>query len=203
MRLHVIGNSHVWTIVGWESFAGTHESVRMESTSDGLTLIGIAVTGATAHNMVEDASSTGSRTKVLAFLDSEPDRRKRVLAVLGDVDLRSHVHGAVMLRETLARYLSFLRSISDRPDVECLMVSSITGHHAVIADRMEDVGLWNLLLEQACLSNGWTYVDLFTPGEGMGQLNGLPHENHLEPKARTPILRSIIRAVDRSGEAGC
>lgn len=199
MRLYVLGNSHAWTLLGWDEHAGTHESVRIESTVDDLDLIGIAVTGATAHNLIEDTSSTGGGPKARALLDSDPDPAKRVLAVFGDVDLRSHVRGEGMLASTLSRYLSFLESIAARPDVTRLLVSSVTGHHAVLVDRAEDVARWNALLERACLDRGWTYVDLFTPGEGMAQLNGLSHENHLEPGAQVPLLAAVRRSL-RQGE---
>lgn len=188
--LLVVGNSHVWTVCGWTGTCA-RDSTPISGSFDGLEVLGLAVTGGTAHNLSEPSSSTGAGRKVAEFLREKGAELggPPVLSVFGDVDLRSHVVNEEMLGHTLARYCSYLRGlVQDGSIGGRLLVSSVTGAHSVLEDVLARVLLWNALLRGSCAAEGWTYVDLFTPFIGTPSVDG---NNHLGD-AEGAVMRSAV-----------
>lgn len=213
MRLYVFGNSHVWTLFDWNAVAGRDSAILRSSAGD-VELVGMAVTGATAHNLGEDGSSTQAGPKLREMLDADPDPEKSLLVVFGEVDCSTHVghHGVgdgSAIVGTWGRYEQALRDIDSRPDVRHMLVASTIPHHANFrpAMRAEIAAIsivWNSEVRSMCGRLGWTYVDLydrFLGPDGVYARKGLDEgaeQNHLHQDERAGMVEAVLEALPRA-----
>jgi hypothetical protein len=98
-NVHAIGDSHVLHMGGLFFTYHIHDA---------------EMQGATAHNLIEDFSSTKSKKRlnlVLSWLDPTKDH---VLMCFGEVDCRLHIRSDEMVKATVERYTQAIKSVVNR-----------------------------------------------------------------------------------------
>lgn len=94
-KIHAIGDSHVLHMGGlYYAHHICDENLQ----------------GATAHNLVEEHSTTRSREKLFKILDYI-DLGTPVIMCFGEVDCRLHLRSKAMVQDTVSRYISVLNEI--------------------------------------------------------------------------------------------
>lgn len=96
-RVHAIGDSHVLHMGGLFRVLHIHDS---------------QLQGATAHNLCEPHSSTGSRRKLFAYLDTLDPSEDILLLSFGEVDCRLHLKNSEMVKATVERYMGVIDEVT-------------------------------------------------------------------------------------------
>lgn len=161
--VHAIGDSHTEALQGVSPFVATW------------------LGGATAYNLGNDSSSTGSKEKLEKALNAVRRRSDVVLIIVGEIDCRIHIYDQFMRRggaepvealidETIKRYGTVLRSVKARGYRVIVHSVPAAAHEeniynaAFYADeptRAEIVRTYNERLSGWCLKNGFEYLDMY------------------------------------------
>ena len=133
--------------------------------------------GATAHNLIEERSSTDSKRKLAAYLDTLDPERDIILMSFGEVDCRLHIRDDAGVKATVERYTQAIENVRARGFR--VIVHGVIGavpqdntwrqaDYPDAATRGHIVLAFNAALSTWCEENGVGFLDLgVADGDGV------------------------------------